>query len=729
MKIRFYLLLMALAIAAPVAIFSAFALDSLMSSERKAALRALHEAADATALLVDRELSGAEAALRVLARSPHLAAGDMRNFYEHARTADRGEGGRTILFAPNGQQLINTVVPLGSSLPPPPTYVTARTQQVIRTQSTVISGLITGAVQQRFVTTINIPVPLDRGQRYVLASVFSTNYFQDLVVRRRLPEAWVISVIDGEGKIIARSSSPLDVVGQPANPAFVHKTAQSNYGYLRYTPSGGVEMYEAFTQSAMSGWKVSVSAPAELIDASAHKAVITMSLGLLVALSIALGAAVVFGRRLADSIGLAVRSAKELGHGKEPEPQRMGVKEVDDLHQALKSAGMVLAASEAERASLLKSERAARRIAEQQNKSKDEFLAMLGHELRNPLSGITGAIELMEIEGAREEHKTRAREILRRQAGHLTHIVDDLLDLARLSEGKIKLDFQAVDLGNAVQSSVATLRAAGRTHHALALEIESVWMKGDRTRLEQIITNLLTNAFKYTPNGGRITVRVYPEDDDAVLVVQDTGIGISAELMPRLFDIFIQGTVSLDRSEGGLGIGLALVRRLIELHHGTINAESPGQGQGSTFTVRFPRTVHVTSLNSGDCSTDGEQEMRCTILLIEDNEDARHVLAQNLVAKGMSILEAGDGRTGIAMALTNPVEAAIIDIGLPGLTGYEVARRLRSEARTSKMKLIALTGYGQDVDRTDALEAGFDVHLVKPVRFEQLIEEIGKLSR
>jgi hypothetical protein len=249
----------------------------------------------------------------------------------------------------------------------------ARTQKVIHTQSTVISGLITGAVQQRPVTTINIPVLINGGQLNVLALVFSTDYFQNLVTRRRVPETWVISVIDREGKIIARSHSPLHVVGQTTSPLLIRKAAQTIDGHLRYTPSEGIEVYEAFTRSAMSGWAVSVSAPAEVIDASARKAVITTSLGLLVALSIALGAAALFGRRLANSIGFAARSAKDLGHGKEPEPQRIGVREVDDLHQALRSASMVLAASEAERAALLKSEQATRHIAEQRSKSKDDF--------------------------------------------------------------------------------------------------------------------------------------------------------------------------------------------------------------------------------------------------------------------------------------------------------------------------------------------------------------------
>lgn len=728
MRVRAYLLLMALAIAIPIIIFSTVALNMLLGSERRAALRTLHEMAHATALLVDRELSSAEAALRVLALSPHLAAGNMRSFYDHAKTADRGDSGRTILFAPNGQQIINTVIPLGESLPPPPSYVTARTQQVIQTQTSVVSGLITGAVQQRPVTTINIPVPIEKGQRYVLASVFGTDYFQKLITSRQVPATWIVAVIDRDGNFIARSGSPIHMIGRSAHSLFIQKAARATEGQLRYTPPDGVEVYEAFTRSPLSGWTISVTAPVEEIEASARRAVITVFLGLLVALMAALGAATLFGRRLVGSIASAARFAAELGHGKMPQLESIGVTEIDDLHRALKSAGMVLAASEIERAALLKSEQEARRIAEQENKLKDDFLAMLGHELRNPLSGITGAVERMEIEGADEERRRRARAIVRRQSEHLTHIVDDLLDLARLSKGKVTLHMRAVDLGQAVQSSAEALRAAGRNEHALTLDIEPVWIMADHTRLEQIINNLLTNAFKYTPAGGRVKVRVYPDKDEAVMVVQDTGIGISTELMPRLFDIFIQGSISLDRSEGGLGIGLSLVRSLVQSHHGKITAESAGHGLGSTFTVRFPRTERDVSTHDEHGARRGKIETLGTVLVIEDNDDARHVLAEKLASEGLRVLEAIDGRAGIQSARTNLPDVAVVDIGLPELTGYEVARYLRADEKTSHIRLIAMTGYGQETDRQNAFDAGFDAHFSKPARFEHLIEEIRRLN-
>jgi len=731
MKIRSYLILMAAAIGIPIIIFSAVALDMLLSSERRAALRSLDESARATALLVDRELSSAEAALHVLAMSPHLAAGDMANFYRHARTADRGDGGRTILFAPNGQQIINTVVPLGSPLPPPPVYVTARTQQVIRTQSTVVSGMITGAVQQKPVTTINVPVPLDQGQRYVLGSVFGTHYFQALLAQRRVPPAWKVAITDRNGRFVARSLHWTNLIGQQADPEFLAEVGDKAEGRLSYTTREGVEVYGAFVRSAMSGWVV--SAPVDEVEASARKAVITISLGLLVTLASALAMASFFGCRLLDAIERAARAAAALAHGRVPEPETVGVAEVDELHHALQDAGRMLAASEAERAALLQSEQEARASAERQNKSKDEFLAMLGHELRNPLSGIMGALQLIELAGVPEERKLRAREILRRQAGHLTHIVDDLLDVARLSQGKIRLELLPVDLAGAVQATFDALRAAGRTGHAMTLELAPVWVMADRTRLDQVINNLLTNALKYTPAGGGIHVRVAVENGQALLSVRDTGIGIAPELLPRLFDIFIQGAVSLDRSEGGLGIGLSLVRQLVQLHGGTIGAESGGPGQGSTFTVRLPLAREQPHALPDAPSAAPFQDtagapLDCTVLLVEDNEDARHVLAEKLAALGARVLQAADGRAGVEAALDGAPDVAVVDVGLPAMNGYEVARRLRATASTAHIGLIALTGYGQDADKRSAAEAGFDTHFVKPVQFERLAQAIRRLK-
>jgi len=730
MRIRSYLMLMAAAIGIPVIIFSAFALDLLLGSERSAALRSLDESARATALLVDRELSSAEAALHVLAMSPHLAGGDMANFYRHAGTADRGEGGRTILFAANGQQLINTVVPLGAPLPPPPPAVTTRTREVIRSRKTVVSGVIIGAVQKKPVTTINVPVPLFGGTRYVLGTVFDTDYFQKLLDLRRLPSSWKVAITDRSGRFVARNWHGSDLIGQQANPQFMNAVAQQAEGRLRYTTKEGIEAYGAYTRSAMSGWTVSVSAPVAEIDASARKAVLTMALGMLVTIVSAFGMASIFGRRLLRSLARASDDATALAQGKVPAPGKVGVAEVDELQHALQNAGTVLATSEAERSASLQREQAARALAERQNRSKDEFLAMLGHELRNPLSGIMGALQLMELPGVAEERKTRARDILRRQAGHLNHIVDDLLDVARLAQGKVRLELRPVDLAASARATADAHRAAGRTAHAVTLELAPAWVMADRTRLDQIVNNLLTNAMKYTPPGGSIAVRVGAEGEEAVLSVRDTGIGIAADLLPRLFDIFIQGAVSLDRSEGGLGIGLSLVRHLVELHGGTIRAESDGPGCGSTFTVRLPLAEAPAAQPPADAQAPrslAQAKLDCTVLLVEDNDDARQVLADKLAAAGARVALAADGRAGLEAALAASPDIAIVDVGLPGLNGYDLARRLRAVPATAHIGLIALTGYGQESDRRCALDAGFDRHFVKPAAFGCLVDAIHAL--
>lgn len=724
MKIRAYILIMTGAIVLPIAIFAAVALETLLRSERDAALSTMKEAADATALLVDNELSSAEAALRVLAQSPHLASGDMENFYRHARTADRGDGGRTILFLASGQQVINTVAPLGATLPPPPDYVRTRTRDVIESGRTVVSGLIKGAVQQIPVTTINVPVPIDGGRRYVLGSVFSPDYFSRVIDRRAMPASWKLSVVDRAGYFIARSSEPARL-GHAANPLLMRAAAGRQQGMVRFDTRSGVDAYHAFTRSPMSGWIVTVSVPAAEIDGVARRAVMLVAIGMLAALLVAAGAAALFGRRLVNATHGAAASATALGHGGLPPRPRTGIAEFDHLQRCIGEAGRKLAAAEGERSALLQREQEARALAEEQVRIRDDFLAMLSHELRNPLSGIVGAVQLLRMDSPRPELKSQAQDILMRQSRHLTRIVDDLLDLARLARGKIKLDMGPVELSAVVESTVAALRMAGRVQHTLTTRLEPAWVRADRTRIEQVVTNLVTNALKYTPPGGAIEIALeaHAGKGQAVLTVLDDGVGIAPDLMPRLFDIFVQGKVSLDRSQGGLGIGLSLVRSLVTLHGGSIDAASAGTGQGSVFTLRLPLLEHA--LVDTPAAAAPARTAPATVLLVEDNEDARRMLAAHLEASGYSVLEADNGIDGLALAHEARPGLAILDIGLPGLDGYQLAARLRADAATRPMRLIALTGYGQASDRERALEAGFDAHLVKPVKFDELARELA----
>jgi PAS domain S-box-containing protein len=370
---------------------------------------------------------------------------------------------------------------------------------------------------------------------------------------------------------------------------------------------------------------------------------------------------------------------------------------------------------------------AARGAAERANRAKDEFLAMLGHELRNPLSAIGSAVAVLERLRLDDLRGARATQVIARQTQHLARLMDDLLDVGRVVTGKITLERRAMDVLAAARRAVATLRAAGVTErHDISVDGRPVWVDGDATRLEQVVTNLVSNALKFTPSGGTIRVWVGTEDGGAVLRVSDTGVGMSAELLPRIFDLFVQGDQPPERSSGGLGIGLTLVRQLVELHGGRVEARSSGAGQGSVFTIRLPSA----KLSGGEGPGTVQAMLPpCRILIVEDNADARDMLLALLSLEHHEVFTASDGPAGVDAAVRLRPDVALVDIGLPGLNGYEVARRIRATEAGRAMKLIALTGYGQQEDTRQARDAGFDLHLVKPVEPRRLDDALrGLLS-
>ncbi len=344
---------------------------------------------------------------------------------------------------------------------------------------------------------------------------------------------------------------------------------------------------------------------------------------------------------------------------------------------------------------------------------KDEFIAMLGHELRNPLSALGISLHLVDRHGAASEAKAkRAMETCQRQIQHLTRMVDDLLDVSRINRGKVELRKQRLDVRGVIRSAVAVMRTrAEETGLSVSVGMPAVpvTLIGDPTRLEQIVTNLLSNAAKYTPSGGRIDVELAFESNggpSAVLRVKDTGRGIPCDMLEKIFDMFVQVAPSQDRTHRGLGVGLTLVRSLVEMHGGSIEAHSAGEGKGSELVVRLPADAPVAD--------PAEEGQGLRILLVEDNEDVRDTLRDLLEQWGHRVKVAGDGREALAVAGEANPDIAFVDIDLPGIDGYEVARRLR-DLPEIHAKLVALTGYGSPDAHARAKEAGFDLHLVKPL--------------
>jgi PAS domain S-box-containing protein len=359
--------------------------------------------------------------------------------------------------------------------------------------------------------------------------------------------------------------------------------------------------------------------------------------------------------------------------------------------------------------------------------AKDEFLAMLGHELRSPLAAVRNAIAAANLD---ESVRERALEIARRQTSRLTRLVDDLLDVARISRRKIVLRKERISLNEVVQRAVETARPLAQDRgHVLSISYppEPIEVEADAIRLEQVVDNLFTNAIKYTPPGGRIALGATRHGSEAVVSVSDSGVGISGELLPRIFDLFVQTERTLDRADGGLGIGLTIVKLLVELHGGSVEARSDGPGKGAEFTFRLPALEPVQE--AAPALPPAMLRGAAPVLVVEDNVDAADALLLLLAIAGFEAHVAHDGREALEMAKAESYGLVFVDIGLPGIDGYEVAKRLREIPGYAATYLVALTGYGRDEDRERALREGFALHLVKPVEMETLEPLLARLER
>ncbi len=354
------------------------------------------------------------------------------------------------------------------------------------------------------------------------------------------------------------------------------------------------------------------------------------------------------------------------------------------------------------------------RKAEAASRAKDEFLAILGHELRNPLAPIVTALDLMKARGGAPE---RELAVIERQTRHLVRLVDDLLDVSRIARGLVTLEKEPIELAEVVEKAIemAEPLIEQRTQR-LEVEVEpGLVVYGDSTRLAQVVGNLLTNAAKYTPAGGSIDVRGAREGEDAVVRVRDTGVGIEPAMLPAVFDMFVQERQALDRARGGLGLGLTIVKSLVEAHGGTVSAHSEGPGKGSEFSIRLPAARVRASTPRIEMPDVASARTGMRVLVVDDNEDAALLMADALAHKGLDTRTAAEANEALALFDTFHPEVAILDIGLPVIDGYQLARALRARPGGDRLYLIALTGYGQAMDRERALAAGFDHHLVKPV--------------
>ncbi|MDI1260909.1 ATP-binding protein [Aquabacterium sp.] len=726
MRIRSHLFLVAAVALIPGFLAAAIAIEKVREGERLAALKGLHETVRATSLMVDGELQRALGSLTALGASEHLQTGNLRGFYDQALAINRAPDVWTLLLDETGTQVLNTVVPFGT--PPPPAAARQRVAQVLATQRPLVTDLIVGPVTGKLLTTVYLPTKAFGGRQYVVAQAFSVEHWKKAVLQTEVRRDWVVAVIDHSGRFISRSKNAANLLGKQARPELVAAAAASHDGLIRHNTLEGIESYDAFTHSDLTGWTIAVAAPVQSIEASASQAVALLTAGVLLALAGATATSLVLAHKFILAMNTASTAARRLATDqRQLKVARTSVHEVNVLNDALAEAGRLLEADRhakaelaQQRLHLLDIETRAREEAQAQNAAKDQFLALLGHELRNPLSAIAGATAILGKSQDLQLIDSKYLGMIQRQSKHLRHIVNDLLDVSRMLSGKIVLERQPLNLAECLHHCIEALQATDRgAGRRFVVEAEEVWLDGDIVRIEQVLSNLLTNALKYSPVDKALHIRVQASGTLAVVEIRDFGMGMSPALLPRIFEPFLQGPALSGNLQSGLGIGLALVKQLVELHDGEVKVHSDGEGLGSTFTVTWPL---IPSPHLARSALSDTTRSACKILLIEDNVDTMEATAELLRFAGHHVVEAQDGDQGLAMAATSMPDVVVMDIGLPRRDGYEIAAELKQSAQLRHIPLIALTGYGQQ--RPGAGSSNFSAFLVKPVDPDLLLQAI-----
>ncbi len=672
---------------------------------------------------VDAELHGHVTTLQALAANSNLASGDLRAFHAEAVRVFRGQRDweNVILSEPNGRELLVGVRPYGESLPEDPDRQSL--ERAVDTREPTVGNIRRWVSTGRYAVAIRLPVIEGPRVAYVLSAVVAPRQFEQMIHTQRLPEGWVIGLVDPSGHFIARvpPRSPADI----ASPDFRERVAAAREGWYRGLTVDGKDTFTAHATSGFSRWSLGFAVPTELVHASAIQFGMALAIGTLATVGIALLFAWWMSRRITRPIAGLAAAARGLGTDPPTGGWRLGddLEEVRDVQRALDAASSAIR----EREALREREQVALKAAD---RAKDEFLAMLGHELRNPLSAITTSSHVLRAAPSGTRMHTQAQAIIERQARQMTRLVEDLLDISRLTMGKVALHSETFDLAQLATVLAQTWEQSGRVSPGrIRVDARPAWVEADRARIEQVVANLLDNAHRFTPAGRHIYVRVGMQDGRAALQVADEGAGIAPHLLEQVFKPFAQAPQGVDRSHGGLGLGLAVVRRLVEMHAGTVAVESEGEGRGATFTVTLPS---VEAPQTSQPRTEPQPTPAATglrVLVVEDGEDAREMMHAMLTLHGHEVRTAENGTAGLAEAERFRPDIVLLDIGLPDIDGYEVARRLRARENGDGARLVALTGYGQSEDEAAAYAAGFDRHMTKPVAPESLARTLSELGR
>jgi signal transduction histidine kinase/ActR/RegA family two-component response regulator len=700
----------------PLAVLALIVLLQSAQNQRQQLLDSSQRTMLAIMSAVDAEFDATIASLDALAASPRVAANDLAGLHGEAREllSRRPRWANVVLSDAAGNQLMNARLAVDAPLPSQNPFGIAET---VAAEAPVVTNVVYAPVLETYAFGVQVPIRRGAEVTHVLTAVLRSDAMQELLRDQELAEQGVVGLFDRNYNVVARTLNYEETVGRSASAGLYETLASGQRSGWRLTTTlEGVPVYTVLYRSSRSGWAAAVGVPVSVADAPTQRSYVIFGALLVGSVLLGIATALFVSRAITKPMRELTLAAEEMGHGTPPLVPTTDLPEIRNVAAAL-------VAAHAERESLLaaerqskEQEREARLTAERANRLKDEFLAMLGHELRNPLAAINAASLVLEMTAGKPNAETSTRNtigIIRRQSSHLARLTDDLLDAGRVVLGRIELDRRPLELAAVVRGSIETLRATNAlAGHAVSAALHPVWINADATRIDQIVSNLLTNAIKYTPAPGSIDVRVERVGDQAVLRVRDSGIGIERELMPRIFELFVQGQRAPDRSQGGLGIGLTMVRRLVELHGGSVQASSAGPGAGSEFTVTLP--VAEAGAEAGGADAQLRADAPLSIVIVEDNADVSGSLRALLELGGHTVVIAADGQSGIELITRLRPDLALVDIGLPIVDGYAVARAVRARAELHATLLVAMTGYGGREDVEEGRKAGFDEYLVKP---------------
>lgn len=729
--LRFRLFLLAASGLVPLALVLLLSTVYLARERHAQTQRAALELSRALATAVDTELRSTVAVLENLAISAELHdvdAGHLSgpDFLPLARRVVDKQGWRMVAVADvNGEVLMRIGDSVGTSRRPLEMESMTR---AISSRAPAVGPAVRGPMGED-VFAVRIPVVRNEQLQYVLSALVFTSHILNVVAHQQMPPSWLVTVYDQDGNQVARSKPNSAARLPPSLEALVNTGAQEGAGVTRTLE--GVESHSGFSRVRTSQWIVAVAIPAEEANVEVYWLLAALGTGTAASLGLLAWLAWGMARGISGPIDVLKRGASALGAGAHVQLPSLGVVELDEVGDVLRQAAVERDVSnerrskvEAEREQLLVRLEEALRLAERANRNKDEFLALLGHELRNPLAPIMNAVALLDLKG--DEGTAYERAIIQRQLHYVTRLVDDLLDASRITSNRFVINSRPLRPAPVLEQTVESIRPLlGARKLALHIEpkAQSLWIRADEARLVQVFNNLLGNAIKFTRADGSIEVHANAREGAIEFVIRDDGVGMTPTDLKRVFDLFYQAPNSARGVSGGLGLGLAIVKSLVEMHSGTIETRSEGLGQGTTMVVTFPvvEPVHdaATARRTRTAAT------RTRVLVVDDNRDAADTLAALLAASGFVVQVAYTPQAALELVSSFQPEVAILDIGLPGMSGYELAGRMRALAFGGT--LIALTGYGQQRDIDKAKAAGFDAHLTKPVEPDGLLQLIAKL--